>query len=425
MVGRELLGLSAARVADAVQAGELSATDVVEAHCAAIESVAPLNAIITVCAERALERARAGVSGRLAGVPLVVKDVLDTAGVRTTYGSRIYAERVPDRTAPAVKELEEAGAVVVAKANLHEFAWGTTSQNPHWGVVENPLRPGCVAGGSSGGNAASLAAGAGILGLGTDTAGSVRIPSACCGTVGLKPAYGAVSTVGCFPLAPSFDVIGPMARTVADCSLAYSVLTGDPIPEARLAGLVVGVLAEPPGMSLHDPGAAPGDARPKIDRQLEMLEVLGARLTDGRLERPAVDLVPLFLGEAARAHSATFPARRAEYGPDLQLKLDAACAVPAAEVAAAQDELPRWRSRAIAAAGPDLYVSPTLAGPVPSLDVWEPDVRVALVGYTRIFSFLGWPAISIGDMQLAGPDVGVVLGAALAWEAAYGSAVVV
>jgi Asp-tRNA(Asn)/Glu-tRNA(Gln) amidotransferase A subunit family amidase len=153
--------------------------------------------------------------------------------------------------------------------------------------------------------------------------------------------------------------------------------------------------------------------------------VLGARLTDGRLERPAVDLVPLFLGEAARAHSATFPARRAEYGPDLQLKLDAACAVPAAEVAAAQDELPRWRSRAIAAAGPDLYVSPTLAGPVPSLDVWEPDVRVALVGYTRIFSFLGWPAISIGDMQLAGPDVGVVLGAALAWEAAYGSAVVV
>jgi len=420
-----LTRLSAAEVAEAVARGDLKPGDVIEAHCARLDTLDPLNAIITECAEQAIERARAGLTGRLAGVPMIVKDLIDTAAVRTTYGSRIFAEHVPDRTAPAVSLLEAEGAVVIAKANLHEFAWGTTSQNPHWGYVGNPLRPGCVAGGSSGGNAAALAAGVAILGLGTDTSGSVRIPSACCGTVGFKPPHGAVPTAGTFPLSPSFDVLGPMARTVADCVLAYSVLSGEPVPDPRLEGLVVGVLRDPPRMSPLDPGAASDPKGPRIGTQLEMLASLGARLTEAHLLQPDNDLVPLVLHEAACAHADIFPARRDDYGADTQMKLDAAFAVSPASVEASRRELPRWRSRAAAAPGPDLYVSPTLAGPVPALEVWEPDVRAAMLGYTRIFSFLGWPSISIGGLQLAAKDSVTLLGAALAWEAAYGTQAVV
>ena len=418
----ELRALSAGEVARAVAARELDAVAVVEAHARALDGLAALNAIITACPEQAVERARAGVAGPLAGVPVIVKDLFDIAGVRSTYGSRIFAD-VPDRTARAVALLEEAGAVVIAKANLHEFAWGTTSQNPHWGAVGNPVRPGRVAGGSSGGNAAALAAGVGLLGLGTDTAGSVRIPSACCATVGFKPSHGVVPMDGCRELSPTFDVAGPMARTVADCALAYAVLSGEPVPEARLDGLLVGVIDRPPQMSAHDPGGAPstGSGQDVADR-LALLEALGASLVEARLEPPRADLLPIMLAEAAAGHRDTFPSRREEYGADTQMKWDAALAVPQDAVAAAYQELPRWRERTRAAARPDLYVSPTLAGDVPAIDVWEPDVRVAMVGHTRIFSFLGWPAIAIGGMQLAGRYAATVLGAALAWEAAYGGA---
>lgn len=127
------------------------------------------------------------------------------------------------------------------------------------------------------------------------------------------------------------------------------------------------------------------------------------------------------MSEAAHSHRATFPARRPEYGPDLQVKFDAALAVPAAAADAARDALPGWRAHPLYADGPDLYVSPTLAGPVPAHDVWEPDVRLQMLGNTRPFNFLGWPAIAIGSLQLAGRSAETVLGAALAWEDAYGT----
>ena len=151
------------------------------------------------------------------GTRLAVKDLFDTAGVRTTYGSAIFAEHVPAATAPAVARLEAAGYRTVGKANLHEFAWGITSENEHYGWVPNPIAPGRIAGGSSGGNAAALAAGLADAALGTDSGGSVRIPAACCGIVGFKPTHGLVSLEGCFPLAPSYDHAGPMARDVATC----------------------------------------------------------------------------------------------------------------------------------------------------------------------------------------------------------------
>jgi aspartyl-tRNA(Asn)/glutamyl-tRNA(Gln) amidotransferase subunit A len=146
------------------------------------------------------------------GPRLAVKDLFDTAGVRTTYGSAVFRDHVPGATATAVRLLEDAGWVSVGKTNLHEFAWGITSENPFYGDVPNPVAPGRIAGGSSGGNAAALALGSCEGALGSDSGGSVRIPAACCGVAGFKPTFGLVPIDGCFPLAPSFDHAGPMAR---------------------------------------------------------------------------------------------------------------------------------------------------------------------------------------------------------------------
>lgn len=380
-----------------------------------------LRAIITPSPDEALKQAKAGPSGPLAGVPLLAKDLFDTAGIRTTYGSSVYADHVPTETAASLRRLLEAGAVLIAKTNLHEFAWGTTSQNPHFGYVESPVYPGRVAGGSSGGNSAALAVGVGTISLGTDTAGSVRIPPACCNTVGHRPSPGKIPLHGCLPLSPTFDVPGPMTRTVADCALMYSVLTGEPNPQPRLEGLTVGVLPRAPRMSPHEPGVDSGaDNGHGIAQACTRLESLGARLVEVELPEPATDLVPIFLAEAAESHRQTFPSRREDYGPDTQLKFEAAGKVPPGDVAAARHALPEWRERTAENPAVDLVVTPTLGGPVPELTVWEPDVRIQMITYTRAFSFLGWPATAIGNLQLAGRDDQLVLGAALAWEQAFG-----
>jgi aspartyl-tRNA(Asn)/glutamyl-tRNA(Gln) amidotransferase subunit A len=170
------------------------------------------------------------------GVRLAVKDLFDTAGVRTTYGSAIFAEHVPSTTAAAVARLQAAGYTSVGKANLHEFAWGITSENQHFGTVPNPVAADRLAGGSSGGCAAALAAGLAEAALGSDSGGSIRIPAACCGVTGFKPTFGLVPLAGCFPLAPSFDHAGPMARDVAGC-------------ETIMRALVPGFAAAPLGHS--------------------------------------------------------------------------------------------------------------------------------------------------------------------------------
>lgn len=416
-----LRNLSGGAIAAGVGQGDLDPVEIAQEYLHAIEAAPELNAVITLTAERALDHASGTRSGPLAGVPLLVKDLFDVEGVRTTYGSAIYASHVPAQTAAVVSQLEALGATVLGKANLHEFAWGTTSQNPHWGSVRNPLCPDRVAGGSSGGNAAALAAGLCTLGVGTDTAGSVRIPAACCGVVGFKPANGTLSLEGCFPLAPSFDTPGLLARSVRECASAYAALIRGSVPNASLEGRVVGLLTSAPGMSPHEPGreAAPNDEE-VVRAYRDQLEDLGARVVDVRLPEPDADVVPIFLFEAARAHAETFPSRRDEYGPDLQHKLTVAREVPADVVPRAQESLLRWRARAGLDPQVDLVLSPTLGGVVPSQEVWEPDVRLEMVAYTRSFSFLGWPAIAIGNLHFAGRDADTVLAAALAWEAAYG-----
>ncbi len=159
-----------------------------------------------------------------AGEPVAVKDLLDTAGLTTTYGSALFAEHVPVVSAEAVQLLEADGYVVAGKTNLHEFAYGISSQNAHYGTVPNPVAPGRLAGGSSGGSAAAIAVGDVELALGSDSAGSIRIPAAWCGVVGFKPTYGLVSVEGCFPLAPSYDVVGPMASSAGGCERLLRIL---------------------------------------------------------------------------------------------------------------------------------------------------------------------------------------------------------
>jgi aspartyl-tRNA(Asn)/glutamyl-tRNA(Gln) amidotransferase subunit A len=406
--------VTAAEVAEAVARGEASPVEVVSEALARLEERPELNAVITLCGEQALARAERGVAGRLAGVPLLVKDLIDTAGIRTTYASSIHRDHVPAASAPAVLALEAEGAIVVAKANADEFAWGVAGQNVHWGDMGNPRLPGRIAGGSSGGNAAALAAGAVPLALGTDTGGSVRMPAACCGVVGLKPALGAGSVTGVYPLVPSFDTVGPMARTATDCALAHSLLTGTPVPEPRLEGLAVGVLERLPDV-------APPAGEPVADERAwawaRELEAAGARVAAAELPAPEGDIWPLFYAEAAEAHRDTFPSRRDEYGPTIRAKLDMASEVDPAAARRARATLAAWRTTAAREPEVDLLISPTLGVlEVPPADVDELEIRVTFSAYTRVFSFLGWPAIALGDVQLAGRDPAVVIGAALALE---------
>src|SRR3954451_12531000 len=176
------------------------------------------------------------------GPTLAVKDIFDTAGVRTTYGSAIFRDHVPDTTAASGARLQDAGYVMVGKANLHECAWGITSENDHYGWVPNPAAPGRVAGGSSGGSGAALAAGLVDAALGSDSGGSIRIPAACCGVVGLKTTFGIVSLDGCWPLAPSYDTAGPMARDVDGCErMMEALVPGFTRVETALGDLRVGI----------------------------------------------------------------------------------------------------------------------------------------------------------------------------------------
>ena len=366
-----------------------------------------LNAVVTH-----VEPAQAR-PGRLHGRTLVVKDLFDTAGVRTTYGSALYADHVPTRTAAAVARLVDAGAVLVGKAHLPEFAWSVLGQNPWYGTCHNPRHPGRTTGGSSSGNAAALAAGLCEFALGTDTGCSIRLPAAACGVVGLKPRWGAVPMEGAYRLCPTLDTAGPMARTVADVALMWSTLTGRPVPEPRLAGLTVGLLRQPPGI---------GDGRPTersdaVDAWAPALERLGAGVLEARVPDAEADTWPLFLREAAQSHAATFPSRAEEYGEGIRVKLAAAQRVSEPDVAAAYRAVARWRAYR---PGVDLYASPCVAIDLPPEDADELQVRLPLTSFLRWVNLVGWAGLAIGNLQLVAPDDETVLAAGLAWEREHG-----
>lgn len=347
--------------------------------------------------------------GRLSGRTLGVKDLFDTAGIRTTYGSRLYADNVPERTAVAVQRLVDAGAVVVGKTHLPEFAWSVLGQNDFYGTCHNPKHPGKTTGGSSSGSAAALAAGLCDIALGTDTGCSVRLPSAACETVGLKSQWGLIPLGGVFPLCPLLDTVGPMARTVADVALAWSVLTGRPVPEPQLSGLTVGLLRQPPGI---------GDGRETevsdaAEAWVADLERLGARVVESRVPEPSANTWPQFQHEALRSHAATFPSRSDEYGAIMRKKLEAAQRATPESIEDAYRAIEEWRGYEPEV---DLYVSPCYAIELPPEDADELEIRLPLSSFLRWVNLTGWAGLAIGNMQLVAPRDEVVLAAGLAWE---------
>jgi aspartyl-tRNA(Asn)/glutamyl-tRNA(Gln) amidotransferase subunit A len=314
------------------------------------------------------------------GVSLAVKDLFDTAGLTTTYGSILFADHVPDRSAEAVLRLERAGYVNVGKTNLHEFAYGVTSQNPHFGTVPNPIAPGRTAGGSSGGSAAALAAGLADAALGTDSGGSIRIPAACCGIVGFKPSYGLVPLDGCFPLAPTFDHAGPMARTVAGCS-------------AMLGALVPTFLSEP--ARRVSVGVAWADrCTPLVTERIrEAAGALDARAVDFPLP---TTIGNAFMREVADVHRDLFAESADSYGPNVQAKIERCLEVTDTEATEAVNRRNGYREEADAALGElDLLLTPTLAFVAPPLPDDEREIREALIQFTFPFNALGWPALAL------------------------------
>jgi aspartyl-tRNA(Asn)/glutamyl-tRNA(Gln) amidotransferase subunit A len=240
------------------------------------------------------------------------------------------------------------------------------------------------------------------------------MPAGACGVVGLKPALGAVPVDGVHPLVPSFDTVGPMARTVADCALAHEVLTGSPAPAPELAGVRIGVLGGPPDVT----GAAGAERDARCDAVAEVLRALGADVVEVELPVPRSDTWPVFYAEAAAAHAATFPARAAEYGRTVRAKLEAAQGVDPAVVDGARAALAAWREAAARLPQVDVVASPTLGlAELPRAGVDELEVRLRFSAYTRAFSYLGWPAIAIGELHLGARDAGCLLSAALALEA--------
>jgi aspartyl-tRNA(Asn)/glutamyl-tRNA(Gln) amidotransferase subunit A len=318
-----------------------------------------------------------------AGIPLAVKDLFDTAGLATTYGSAIFADHVPASSAQAVQRLEAAGYVNVGKTNLHEFAYGITSENPHFGTVPNPLAPGRIAGGSSGGSAAALAAGLADSALGTDSGGSIRIPAACCGVVGLKPTYGLVPAEGCFPLAPSFDHMGPMARDVAGCEAMLSALVPgfEPMRIESLDAVAVGL-------------AWLEDAEPLVRARVE--EAAGRFPRRHAVDFPRPEIDALFMREVADVHRELYAEHGELYGDDLAVKIERCLAVSDGEVSAAERARAEYRERCEELMdGLDLLLTPTLCVVAPPTGVGDLNLRRLLIRNTLPVNALGWPALAL------------------------------
>ena len=315
---------------------------------------------------------------------MAVKDLFDTAGLRTTYGSIQFTDHVPKRTAEAVARLEATGYVNVGKANLHEFAYGVTSYNPHFGEIPNPLAPDRTAGGSSAGSAAALAAGLADAALGSDSGGSIRIPAACCGVVGFKPSHGLVPLEGCFPLAPSFDHAGPMARDVEGCARMLETLA----PGFERAGLA--------SREEIEVGVAWLElVEPLVRARIQAAAELFPHRRDVALPFPE-GIGAVFMREAAESHRGLFPEHADAYGDNVRAKFERAIAVSDADFQTGLRRLWEYRERAAEAIeGLDLLVTPTLAFVAPPAFRDDREIVDAMIRFTYPFNALGWPALAL------------------------------
>ncbi|HET9268033.1 MAG TPA: amidase [Vicinamibacterales bacterium] len=405
--------MSIVSAAERLRRGDIRSIDLVESALSAIGAHNPsTNAFISVRAEEARldaktadrERASGVDRGPLHGIPISLKDLIDEAGRVTTAASKVLADRVPAVDAPVVARLRHAGAVVIGRTNLHEFALGTTSEDSAFGPVRNPADLTRSAGGSSGGSAVAVACGMGLASIGTDTGGSIRIPAAACGIVGLKPGYNEVPTAGVIPLSPSLDHVGPLATSVPDAAIVWATLAGrapEPLgvmepARIRLARLT-GYFDAPVESAVRDACAAAIDRLAAAGVVITQVEIL-----DGGAIPPAY--VYLVLKEANTWHSTYLATRGALYTPTVGARLASGRDVTEAQYQAALEVAAAVRRSVDALLEPvDALVLPTLpilAPPLGSGDIvidGHPPmpVRAAMLKHTQPFNFSGHPAISL------------------------------
>ena len=367
------------------------------------------NAFIAVMRERALRDAeQAGrdiaqgrYRGPLHGVPIGVKDLIDIEGVPTTSASQVPPRR-PTRDAPVVSRLREAGAIMIGKTNLHEFAFGTTSDETAFGPVRHPHDPSRSAGGSSGGSAAALVQGMCIGALGTDTGGSIRIPSAACGTVGLKPTIGEITTDGVVPLSSTLDHVGPMALTVADTGLLFQAMKGEPVRGvAPVSGRLTFGIPRRYFFDRLDP-----DVRSCTTRAIDRIRGADHEILDVQIDHaewtPHVYL-HIVLPEASCVHARGLSDHPEKYSPGIRVRLEGGRYLLAEDYVRAmrlRDALTRAVERSLD--GVDALILPTLPIPAPpigaatvDLDGVEEPVRAVMLSLTQLFNLTGHPAIAL------------------------------
>jgi aspartyl-tRNA(Asn)/glutamyl-tRNA(Gln) amidotransferase subunit A len=372
---------------------------------------ATLNAFIHVSYDEAREAASeadrelaAGLDrGPLHGVPISVKDLFDVRGIPTTAASRVREHHLATSDAPVISRLRDAGAVLIGKTNLHEFAFGTTNEDSAFGPARNPHDTSRSPGGSSGGSAASVAAALALGTLGTDTGGSIRIPAAACGIVGLKPTYGELPASGVVPLSPTLDHVGPLAATVLDAWYLYQALLGTsaappaPHPPRQLR------LALPRRYFLD---LLDDEVRDRFDESVEKLRRTGATVEDIDIPN-ATDIAPIYLhiqfGDAAAYHASTLDAMPEKYTPAVRSRLEAARYVMAEDYVralAGREVLTRQVDDALST--PDALILPTLPIPAPVIGAAaatiggvDHPIRAIMLRLTQLFNVTGHPAISI------------------------------
>jgi aspartyl-tRNA(Asn)/glutamyl-tRNA(Gln) amidotransferase subunit A len=449
----EIAFAAISELAPQLAAKRISPVEVTDAVLARIERYDPdLKSYITVTADSARHAARAAEAaimaghhlGPLHGIPVALKDLYATRGVATTYGSRLFAEWVPDFDAAAVERLKQAGAVILGKTNLHELAYGTTSANAHYGAVRNPWEKNHHAGGSSGGSAAAVAAGLAFAATGSDTGASIRQPAACCGIVGIKPTFGRVSKFGALPLSWSQDHVGPLTRSVADAALLLQVLAGYdardptsvdlPVPDFS-AGLRKGVRGSRIGVvrSFFFDECDP-EVVGAVDAAIRVLEDQGARIDE--IELADIDAafaagVITIAVEGAAYHAADLRERPELFSDELRAGFELGSFYQATDYVQAQrlrrhllDQVSRDMANL------DAIVMPTT--PVPATPIEDSPIGHAMLRprNTMPFNALGLPAISVPcgftaaglpiGLQIAGHafDEATVLRVAHAYEQA-------